>query len=331
MINLSRTKSRYNVLLAVKSSHRVFVPLAQCHLQLSSSLSNHHQIIPHTRIPQNQVYSTKELARSTLPPTTPHRTTTSNNKLVPPLDPPPRRPQPIDAPLLVLAQPGLQRLAQHALPDEVDDEPADDADEGDGVHPVDVLVEDLDADDDAPEVARQQADVEEGGRGEAEHERRARVEDEQAERVARQVAADFAVAPHGLPVARPVEDAAHGAVDDGAPEPQLAHDLVERPLAHEELLGHVAHAVEGGAHQREEVALELVAARDAAEAGPLGDVVRAEEDADAADADEDADDLGRVVADAEENRGDEDDHDDGPEVDKLSGEDGPVGLLALQS
>lgn len=182
---------------------------------------------------------------------------------------------------------------------------------------MDMLMEDLDADDDAPEIAREQGDVEESGRREAEHDGRAGVEDEQAERVAGEVAADLGVVPDRLRVAGPVEDARHGAVDEHAPEAELAHDLVQRPLADEELLGHVAHAVEGGAGQGEEVAFELVAARDPAEAGSLRDVVRAEEDADPADADEDADDLRRVVADVQEDGGDEDDHYDGPEVDEL--------------
>lgn len=186
----------------------------------------------------------------------------------------------------------------------------------------------FDANDDAPEIPRQQTDVEEGRRGETEHDRRTGVENEQAQRVTGQITAHFAIIPHGLRVALSVENARHGAVDEHAPEAELAHDLVERTLADEELLGHVAHAVEGRADEGEQVAFELVAAGDAAEAGTLGDVVAAEEDADAADADEDADDLGRVVADVEEDGGDEDDHYDGPEIDQLGGEDGPVGLLA---
>lgn len=193
-----------------------------------------------------------------------------------------------------------------------------------------MLMEDLDADDNAPEVARQQGNVEKGGRGQAEHDGGARVEEEQAERVARQVTPNLAVAPHRLLVARAVEDGRHDAVDDGAPEAELADDLVERTLADEELLGDVTEAVKSGADEGEEVALELVAARDTAEAAALGQVVGAEEDADAADADEDAGDLRRVVTDVEEDEGDEDDHDDGPEVDELSGEDGAVGSLALR-
>ena len=165
---------------------------------------------------------------------------------------------------------------------------------------MDVLMEHLDPDNDAPEIAREERNVEEGGRREPEHDGGARVEDQEAERVARQVGPDLPAAPHRRVVAGPVEDAAHGAVYDGAPEAELAHDLVERPLADEELLGHVAHAVKGGADEGEKVALELVAAGDAAETGPLRDVVGAEENADTANADDDADDLGGVVADAEE-------------------------------
>lgn len=59
-------------------------------------------------------------------------------------------------------------------------------------------------------------------------------------------------------------------------------------------------------------------------------MITAEENANAADADEDTDDLSGMVTDVEKYRGDEDDHDDSPKVDELSGEDGPVGLLALR-
>ena len=196
---------------------------------------------------------------------------------------------------------------------------------------MNMFTEDFHPNNDPPEITRQQTDIEESRRSETEHDRRAGIEDEQTEGIPRQVPAHFAVVPDRLRVAGSIEDARHGAVDEHAPEAELAHDLVERALADEELLGHVAHAVEGGADEGEEVAFELVAARDAAEAGTLCDVVAAEEDADAADADEDADDLRWVVAHVEEDGGDEDDHYDGPEVDQLGGEDGSVGLLVWRS
>ncbi len=80
----------------------------------------------------------------------------------------------------------------------------------------------------------------------------------------------------------------------------MTHNFIQRSLADEELLRYITHTVEGGAEQGEEVAFELVAAGDAPEARALGDVVGAKEDANAADADEDADDLEGVVADVEE-------------------------------
>ena len=193
-----------------------------------------------------------------------------------------------------------------------------------------MFMEHLDANDHTPEIARQQRDIKEGRRGEPEHDRSAGVEDEQAECISRQVTAHFPIVPNRLFVAGSVENARHSAVDEHAPEAELADDLVQGTLGDEEFLGDVAHAVEGGADESEEVAFELAGSRDAAEAGPLRDVVAAEEDADAADADEDADDLRRVVAHVQEDGGDEHDHDDGPEVDELRGEDSSVGGLAVK-
>ena len=55
-------------------------------------------------------------------------------------------------------------------------------------------------------------------------------------------------------------------------------------------------------------------------------MVRGEQDAEAADADQDANDLGQVVAHAQEDGGDQHDEDDGPEVDELRGQDGGVAV-----
>ena len=107
----------------------------------------------------------------------------SNHKLIPPRDPPPRRPQPINPSLLILAQPRLHRLPQNAPAQEIDDQPANDAHKRNRVHPVYVFVEDLDANDDPPEIARQQTDVEECRRSESKHDRSAGIEDEEAERI----------------------------------------------------------------------------------------------------------------------------------------------------
>ena len=50
---------------------------------------------------------------------------------------------------------------------------------------MDMQSKDLDADDRAPEIARQEGDVEERSRRETEEHRRAAVEDKETERVAR--------------------------------------------------------------------------------------------------------------------------------------------------
>ena len=111
------------------------------------------------------------------------------------------------------------------------------------------------------------------------------------------------------------------AVDERPPEPKLADDFVQRALADEEFFGHVAHAVESGAGEREQVTLELVAARDRAVVGSACDVVAGQQDAHPADADQDACDLRGVVAHVQEQEGNHDDEHNGPEVDQLRRED----------
>lgn len=84
-----------------------------------------------------------------------------------PLNLPLGRPDAQHALSLILAQPCLLGLSQHALAEKVDEVADHDEDKGDRVQVVDGVSKDAQADDDAPEVARQQADVEEGGRGES--------------------------------------------------------------------------------------------------------------------------------------------------------------------
>ena len=181
--------------------------------------------------------------------------------------------------------------------------------------------EHLDPDDHAPEIGGEEADVEEGGRREAEEEGRERVEDEEAERVAYKVPAHVPV-PNCRLVIWPVEDGALDAHDYRPVEAQLAEDFVHGPFADEVFLRHVGEAVECRAQQCKEVTFDLV---DGGTAVCAHNVVRRDEYAHTANANEDSDDLSPVVAHAEEYEGDDDDHDDGPEVDELGAED--VGVL----
>ena len=224
-----------------------------------------------------------------------------------------RRAQPADALLLALAEPRLLRLAQHALAEIIHKVAEHDQGEGQRVQPVDVQAEDAQADDDAPEVAGEQGDVEEGGAGEAVQDGYEGVEEREDERVAREVAADFAVPGRGAE-ARAVEDARLHAVDDHAPEAELADHFVEGLRGDEVLLGDIAETVECGAEEGEEVAFELVAGGDVAAVG-ASDVVASQEEAHARDTDEDSEYLGPVIANAEEEEGDYDNDDDSPKVD----------------
>ncbi|ROV87275.1 hypothetical protein VSDG_09902 [Cytospora chrysosperma] len=192
----------------------------------------------------------------------------------------------------------------------------------------------MDADDDAPEVAGQQADVEEGGRGHAQDEGREGVEDEEAQGVADDVADDGPV-PGGLLEGVAVEDAGGCAADAHAQEAHKAQDLEDGPAGDIPLLKDVAQAVARRAGQAEQVALEHVVGGVGAGAGHG---VAAQQHAHAAAGDQDAEDLEGLVADLEQQEGDDDDAEDGPEVEQLGaeevgppvGQDGEVVALDVQ-
>ena len=231
------------------------------------------------------------------------------------------RPHPGHAILLVLAQPRLLGLAKDREVGKIQAQAEDDHGEGERVEAVKVISEDPDANRDAVEIAGQQADVEEGGRRQAQQHGHGRVEDEHDEGEAGLVAAHRG-RPVGVAERLAVKDGGLHARDEHAPHADLADNLVQRRGRDQELLGHVAEAVETRAQQHEEVALELGGDAAAHAAAVLG--VAGEKQAHAAAADQDADDLGPVVAHAQEGEGQDDDGDDGPEVDQLGGDDGGV-------
>lgn len=238
------------------------------------------------------------------------------------IDNPPGSEKARNTPFLILPQPRLPRLAQDPSAQVIDQLADDDKHKGDGVHPMDVVMEDLDTDDHAPEVHGKHGDIEECRRRQAEEKRSQAVEKGQAQCVPDKVAADLAV-PVSVAEGVMVEDAGLGAVDDHAEEGHLAEDFVDGAGADKVFFCGVGEAVEGCADQGEHVAFDLVAAGYVAVAG-AGDLVGGDQDTHAADAREDADDLGDVVADFEEEEGYHDDDGDGPEVDQLRAEHGCV-------
>lgn len=222
-----------------------------------------------------------------------------------------------DTILLVLPKPGLLRIAEHAAGQEVRNTPDHDQHEGNRVEVVNGVAEDADADDDAPEVGRQHGDVPEGGAAHAQHDGDQRVEEAHAQREAGDVANDVAV-PGRVFEGLAVEDGGLHAADEHAEEAQEGEEVVHGLLGDEPLLEGVAQAVEGCTEETEEVALDFVDARTAVHAG---DVVRSQENSHAAAGDQDTDDLEGSVADLQEEEGEDDDHDDGPEVEQLRGQD----------
>ena len=219
---------------------------------------------------------------------------------------------------LMLAQPGLLGLPEHAFPEIIDKVSHHDEHECDGIHPVYMEIKDLEPNNDAPKVTREKRNVEECRAGQTVEDWNKRVEQCQNERVTGQISTSLAI-PGRIPKSSPVEDPGLGAIDDHPPEAKLPDDFVKWSLTDEVLLGHVAQAVECCASQGKEVTLELVASADRTIICCSCDMVAGQQQAHASDADEDSKDLRPVVAHTKENKGHENDNDNCPEVDQLGG------------
>lgn len=217
--------------------------------------------------------------------------------------------------LLVSTQPGLLGVAEDAAGEEVDDETDDDADKGNGVQVVDDIAKDVDANDDAPEVGRQQRDIEKGGTAHTQDEGSQGIEDEEAEGVAGEPAAD-GVVPVSIAEGRAVEDGSLNAVDEHAKEAHKSQDVVHGALGHEPLLENVGNTIESGTEKAKEIALNHINTWAAVGAS---DVIRGEQDTHATAANEDTDDLEQLVAHTQQEEGDDDNADDGPKVEQLGG------------
>lgn len=114
--------------------------------------------------------------------------------------------------LLVSPKPGLAGFTQDFLGKEVDELTDNDQNKGNGVHPMDVIMEDLDANDHTPEVHGEHGDVEESRRGKTEQQRSKTVEQTQTQRVTGEIPADLSV-PVCIVEGGPVEDTSLRAVD----------------------------------------------------------------------------------------------------------------------
>lgn len=229
-----------------------------------------------------------------------------------------------DTVLLVGPEPGLLGVTEDAPRQKVHNQADDDEDKGDGVQVLDGVAKDVDTDDGAPEVARQQADIKEGGGAHSQDEGRKAVEDEQSKSVADNVA-DGGTVPSGLLEGVAVKDGGGGTANEHADEAHEGQDLVHGPLGDVPLLKDVAQTVARSARQPEQVTLELVLGRVGAGARHG---VGGEQHAHATAGDEDAEDLEGSVAHLEQQEAHNDDADDGPEVEELGAEE--VGVAVGQ-
>lgn len=112
----------------------------------------------------------------------------------------------------------------------------------------------------------------------------------------------------------PVENCCCDAVDDDPKESKHTEDFVHGALGDKPFLEHVGDTVESGASESEEVPFEHCWRASAVGAS---EVVRNEEETHTTTADENADNLSPLVANAEDEEGDDYNADDGPEVEEL--------------
>ena len=114
-----------------------------------------------------------------------------------------------------------------------------------------------------------------------------------------------------------VKNTGLSAADQHSPEPKLTNDFIERSFAYKKLLSDISETIEGRPSQCEKIALKLIAATDASRSAALGDVVRAEEDANTTDANQDTHNLCPMVANVEDDKRYNDNNDNRPEIDEL--------------
>lgn len=162
-----------------------------------------------------------------------------------------------------------------------------------------------------PETSCQQRNVEECRRSHAEHNRRKRIEEYQRERKTHEVPSNLSI-PSCTGELVAVEDGGGNAVDNDSEEANHAYYLVQRTFGDEPFFEDVGETIESCAEGREKVAFDFCWAAIGA-----GDVVGGDEDAHAADADQDSEDLSPAVADFEDEEGDDYYDNNGPEIDEL--------------
>lgn len=173
-------------------------------------------------------------------------------------------------------------------------------------------MENLDTNNQTPEIHSQQRNVEEGRGRDTEQDGCESVEDKEDDGVTGDITADFSV-PDSAFEWTAIKDGALHTVDQHTPETHLANDLVHGTFGDHVFFKQVAEGVDGAGQQSEKITFQLVGGRVVGATKIVGSNQKTHSSA----GDKHTDVLGDVVPDVQEDEGDDDNDDDGPETEQL--------------
>lgn len=219
----------------------------------------------------------------------------------------------IDTKFLVFSQPRLEGFTKSTLTDKVHKQTENNHDESNRIQKVDRVVENLNTNNQAPKVHRQQRNVEECRRRDTQQDGCEGVEDEKNNGVADDITTDLSV-PNGTVEWAAVKDSALNTVNQHTPETHLANDLVHRTLGDHVLFKQVAEGVDRASQKSEKVTFQLIGSRVVG----ATEVVGSNQQTHSTAGNEHTKVLRDVVADFQEDEGDDDNDNDSPETEQLS-------------
>lgn len=219
--------------------------------------------------------------------------------------------------LLVITQPRLLRITEHATGNKIHELTNDDKNKGNRVQEVDLVTKDPNTDDDTPEVGSQQRNVEESRTSHTEHDGHEDVEDVQAKSVTDDPADNLTVP--GCVIERvSVKDGSLDTVDTHTKQAQERQDVVQVSPGHEPLLEYIGSTVESGTKQSKQITLDHIKA---AAAIGTADVITGNENTHTTTADHNTNDLKDSVPNLEQEERNDNNADNSPKVNKLRRQD----------
>ncbi|KAI7973821.1 hypothetical protein EIK77_001020 [Talaromyces pinophilus] len=218
----------------------------------------------------------------------------------------------IDAKFLVLTQPRLEGFTKFALANKVHKQTSNNHDESNRIQKMNRVVENLDTNNQTPEVHGQQGNVEECGRRDTQQDGRECVEDEEDNSVTSDITTNLSI-PDSAVERATVKDGALHTVDQHTPETHLANDLVHGTLGDHVLFKQVAKGVDGAGQQSEKITFQLICGR------VIGatEVVGSNQETHSTAGNKHTKVLSNVVSDFQEGEGNNDNDNDSPETEQL--------------